>query len=366
MNIFALGIEIFTVQRLREAGYSVIQVSMLPDSESLGENILLFSSSAVPFHQVPDIRKKFPKARLIFHERSKGLRTYAHIHALCLQHDVTFLPAQATPEMVLDALRSLTDEQRDIVFPKVVGFFATGAGVGCTSVAFKFAKAAAALAATAGGTLKCLFLGLNLFDPSWREGRPPTSLDLWRPRISGRVLQQSDFEALPVVSGVRVLPGTFDILAPEEWKEEEIEYLLEASSDFADIVICDFGAIPQSAAYYVGLQRSAIKYLVTRQQHDYRAQQLGKILELLGVSMNEFFLIVNRVDVQHAVTPKSLSQQLGIPLAAEIPVYEKVLDDLPLGKKEQTAMEEQVQSVFAALGFQTQQKKGGLFRFAGS
>lgn len=357
MNIYTYGVDHITMDALRESGYEVIQQVDWPASELVDNEILFVTSQVASTMDIPSLRERYPDAIILYQSMSKGLRSFFHLHALCEQHDIIFHSPHSTPEIIIDSIKKLFQQERTIANHKLVGFFGSAAGVGNTTVAHTFAKRLA----VAKPELKIVFLGLNLYDPGWDQ-RPETSLDLWKPRITGRILQDSDFERLPVIDGIRILPGNYDPLSVEDYYDEEIEYLLESASDYADIIIADFGAIPQSAAWFVGVQRAAYRYFVAKQAHGYKSAQLLKLIEHLGVSTSELSLIVNHYDTQDAVTARSLSQQLGVPLLAEYPTYERFHDlFLPLGKKEQTQLDDHVRAILVSMGLEQPKRRGRLF-----
>lgn len=278
------------------------------------------------------------------------MRGYQPIHLLCQKFGIHFTPPRSTAATIIDKIRSILDEEVDRP-NNIIGFFGTGAGVGCTSIAKIMSKSIAA----AGH--KVILLGLNLYEPGFDQ-KPQTSLDQLRPRITSKILQESDFELIKQ-NGYFYLPGNHDFLSAQDYQEEEIEYLLEQASKYADVVLCDFGSIPESAAWYVGIQKSAIRLFITHPKHNYRLPALMEVANQLDLYPHDFQLIINRATESAIVNSKNLSQTVGSHILFELPQYEGFPENLPLSKREQQMVEEKAKMLLTAIDIvEVTQKKG--------
>lgn len=356
MKIFTYGIEQLTVNALKSEGYHVIVQNRLPDVEQVEGHLMIVSSSQLSVDQLQETRMKYKHTTFLYHYLKKGVRGYKPIHMLCESLNVHFISPMATAKTFLDKIRLLLEEE-SISDNRIIGFFGSGPGIGCTSVAATFSKKMAA----AGK--KVIMLGLNLYDPGWNL-KTNVSLDQWRPKITGKIIQNEDFARLLDKEGFPYLPGNFDYIAAMDYQESEIEYLLQKAKEHADIVIADFGSIPQSAAWYVGMQWSEIRYYVAHTKHHTRLKELLSLTSHLDLYPSDFNLVINQSSEHDIMSPKTFQQDLGIPQLIEIPKVETQAMQLSLllGKKDQQHIEQHVEYILAAFGMKAEEeKKRGLF-----
>jgi hypothetical protein len=357
VKVFTYGVDQLTVNLLKESDYDVIPQTKLPDAEVVESSAIIVTSEVVPVGKLTEFSEKFQGNTILYHYMVKGIRGYQQVHATCERLGVHFLSPRATSKTYLDKLLSISETDLDIQIGNLIGFFGSGPGVGCTRSAATFAKRIAQTGK------KVMMLGLDLYDPGY-DGNPTVSLDKWRPRITGRILQDNDFDHLLTKESFSYLPGNYDYIGIQDYQEDEIEYLLEKAQSVKgiDVVIADLGSIPESAAWYVGLQKSNIRIFVTHPSHHYRIDQIFEVCRHLDVFPTDFSMVVNRSDVSHILTPKSLSQEIGMDLMIEFPHIEKQQQlTLGLGKRELQLLDAQVNHILAALGIKDEPaKKRGL------
>lgn len=327
MDIFALGLHTLIISELKELGIKVVTLHTLPDPKMIGDQCLIVTSEAVDPNQLSDIRQKYPMSTIMYQHLNVSVRGYQHIQAICLQDNIHFLSPRATKHTILDKLKMINSGPESQ--GNIIGLFGSGHGVGVTTIGHTLAKYISAQ------SKKVVYLGLDLFDPGYSYSyKPKISLDQLRSRLKGKVLKNEDFESLMKLDGYYYLPGNFDFLAPSDYQEEEIEELLYKASGFADVVIADFGSVLESAAYYVGTQRSNIRFFVTHYSHEYRLSQIMQALNHLDINANDFMMIVNRSDVNDTIPPKRLAGLHGMLFGHDFPYYPSINTHLPLGRKD--------------------------------
>ncbi|ETT61290.1 hypothetical protein BSK66_27710 [Paenibacillus odorifer] len=353
-NIYTLGIDQITLNELRNAEYTTVPQNELPDPEQVKDSVLLLTSDIVRVEKINEIRDRYKFIPILYWYKKKGVRGYQSVHLRCQEHQITFIPPRTTPKGIIDIIRIIQDEEIE-VYGNTIGFFGTAPGVGCTVVAKAFAKRFAA----AGK--KVIYLGLDLYDPG-HDHKPAISLDVLRPRITGKILQTGDLEDFLKHDGYYYLPGNFDYLSAQDYQEEEIEYLLEWCGKQADIVVADFGSFPESAAWYVGIQKSVLRYVVTHMRHDYRLTQLMDLASHIHLTPNQFQLIINRANILDGVVSlKQLAMAAGAEVFTEFPLYPNFPDELQPGRREQTILDEKIQSILISMGLEERTKKKGIF-----
>lgn len=354
MKIFTFGLDNINIQHLKDAGYEVVTQNILPDNSQVGKSLLIFTAERVSPNQLSEISTTFPEASLLYWFQSKKLRQLESVYLICESNGIFFLPPRTTTDGFIEKVRYVLEE--DVVRrSRLIGFFGSGPGIGCTSIAKTLAKRMALT------NKKVILLGLDLYDPGHLESAS-ISLDRLRSRITGRMLYEKDFDGFIKQDGYSYLPGNFDFLSAQDYTEDEIEYLLEECQKHADVVLCDFGSIPESAAWYVGMQRSAIRLIVTHPKHAHRLLDILELAKHMDLQAFDFQLIINRNNISDAVTSRSLALQTGSEVILELSHYEGMPDSLPLGKKELQAVDEKVKALLVSIGLNEQiRKKGGLF-----
>ncbi|WP_150265721.1 hypothetical protein [Paenibacillus tepidiphilus] len=354
MKLFSLGLDQLTVNEIKLAGYTVITQNVLPDPQQTEGHLLMVTSDRVSVADLHGLRQSYPETSLLFVYLQKGVRGYQAVHMLCESLGIWFVPPRATSSAILDKLRCILEDEY-AQRRNIVGFFGSGPGIGCTSMARLFARRIAA----AG--LRVIVLGLNVYDPGY-DRRTPVSLDKLRPRLTGKMLHAVDIERFVKVEGYLYLPGNCDYLSAQDYQEEEIEYLLSVAGEHADVVIADFGSIPESAAWYVGMQQSALHLLVSHPKHEYRLQSLLELAGHLDLAPRDFQLLINRSNVDEITSPKNMAQRFGCELLLELPYYQPFMDSMPLGKKELQQVDDKVHAMLVSLGLAQEVRKKGIFQ----
>lgn len=358
-TIYVYGVEQLWVPKLREV-YDVVVQREKPSADLVKDQVLILTSDQVPPEQLYDLRQEFQDAIILYHYKISGLRGFLHVQAAAEAHGIHFLSPRATVDTLLQKLSMIFEMDTDAV-ARIVGFFGSGMGVGVTSVAATYA------ANMASKGKKVILLGLDFYHPGWYK-RPSVSLDIWQPKLTGKVLQASDFDSLIVhETGFRYLPGNYDILSIQQYREDEMEFIIEKACEAADVVVLDCGSIPESAGWYVGVQRSTIRFFVTHPAHYFTIRPIMDVLRHLDIQPGEFQLILNKSNAEGGyLTVSDLIQEYKLlPSGIELPVFTKKLDEivLPLGKKDLHSISQSVDGILKAFGLEVQEsKKGGLFR----
>lgn len=354
MKIFSLGMDQLTINELKLAGFTVTAQSVLPEPAHAGGHLLMVTSEQVPIPGLSELRRRYPDSLIVYMYLQKGVRGYQAIHMQCESLGICFMPPRSTSSAIIDKLRYILEDERK-ESGNLVGFFGSGSGIGCTSVAKLFARRIAA------SGLRVIVLGLDLYDPGY-DRKPAVSLDKLRPRITGKMLHDLDFDGLVRQDGYSYLPGNFDYLSVQDYQEEEIEYLLARASDNADVVVADFGSIPESAAWYVGMQKSVLRMIVTHPRHEYRLQSLLELAGHMDLQPQDFQWIINRSNVEELTSSKNLALRFGSEILLELPYYQPFLESLPLGKKELQHVDDKVHALLVSLGMALEVRKKGIFQ----
>ncbi|AKG33682.1 P-loop NTPase family protein [Paenibacillus durus] len=353
MKIFSLGLDQLTINDIRQAGYTVVMQTSLPDPQQTAGHMLIAASGQAGVSELRGLREKYPDTIILYFYMEHGVRGYHGIHLTCEELGVYFLPPRSTSSAIIEKIRLILKEDGD-ERSNVVGVLGSGPGIGCTSVAGLLAGRIAA----AGR--RVILLGMNVYDPGY-DRKAAISLDRLRPKLTGNRLHDVDFDQLIMQDGYRYLPGNFDYLSAQDYQENEMEYLLDRASDNADIVIADLGSVPESAAWYTGMRKSALRLLVTHAKHEHRLESLMDLAGHMDLTPQDFKLILNRSGLEENVSPKSMALRFGTEIFLNIPYYPQISATLPLGKKDLAQADEKVRGLLSVFGFEPEIKKKGMF-----
>ncbi|MBY9080949.1 hypothetical protein KIH86_12570 [Paenibacillus sp. HN-1] len=355
MKIFSVGLDQLTVNEIRQSGYQVVMQNVFPDSAQGADNMLIITNSEVGGLQLREFRGQYPGWTILYVYTERGARGARSVHMTCQELGIHFLPPRSNGSAVVEKIRLVLMEDQDDR-SNVIAVLGSGPGVGCTSVAGMLAGRMAA----AGR--RVLLLGMNVYDPGY-DRKPAISLDRIRSKLSGSRLSAEDFGQWIVQDGYTYLPGNCDYLGAQDYRESEMEYLLARASEHADIVIADLGAIPESAAWYTGMRKSALHLLVAHPRHESRVEALLELAGHMDLEPEDFKFVVNRSGQGEAVSPKSLALRFGAELLLELPQYAQVSSGrLPLGKKELAQADEKVRVMLSSFGFAPEVRKKGIYR----
>lgn len=353
LKVFSLGVDQLTINDIKNAGFIVITQSVLPDPSQAEGHMLMVTSDRVSVQELQELRRNYPGWAILYLYLQKGTRGYHAVHMQCESLDIFFIPPRFTSSVVIEKLRFILEDEGE-GRSNLVGFFGSGPGIGCTSVAKLFARRIAAKGH------RVLVLGLDLYDPGY-DRKASISLDRLRPKLTGKMIQDEDFEQFIKQEGYLYLPGNYDYLSAQDYQEDEVEYILGRAGANADVVIADFGSIPESAAWYVGMHKSALRMMVTHPKHEYRLQPLLELTGHMDLHPYDFQLIINRSNVEEISSPKHLAQKYGTEILLELPYYQPFQESLPLGKKELQQVDDRVHSLLVSMNLASETKKKGVF-----
>ncbi len=348
MKVFAQGVDPIWISLLREHKYDAIHCRVLPDD--IAQNVIMVTSKEYSMEGITLLRGKYPENEIVYAWLDQGISGWHTPAALCVSHRIRFLRPGIGKESFLEQMNAWfrsNDKSKNLI-----GVFGTMAGVGVTRIA-------ATLSHMIATEKKVIMLGLNLYNAGW-EGDSTISIDRWRQRMIAHVLQPEDLSHLVKVNGFKYLPGNEDLLSILDYEENEIEHLLQVVEKEADVIIADFGSIPESAAWLCGLQQSAIRIMVTQPSHTRRLSSLMRISSDLGIPSEHWHVVSNRAGSDE-VSLKTIAQAHTMQPLFAMP-YKGSTNQLvlPNSDKEMESLKKSCQPILAAFGMNPTPKKGWL------
>lgn len=282
---------------MRSRGFECITYQSIPDPSIVGSDVFMFSYNALPEPKdLYSLRESYPDSEMICYYNERSIAGYHTLAIKSNENNIKFLRPGIGIESLLDLL-SLWFSDAVIQNKPLIGVFSALPGAGATTVAALLAK-----------QLEAVLLGLNLFNPGWNK--PSLTLDQIRIRLSQRTFNMGDLKKAVEVSGFTYLPGNADPLISMDFTEDEIEFLIDTISS-EKYVVGDFGAIPHSAAWAVGVQRSSIRIMVAHPDHELQLQRMMQLSTDLGIEPKHWFLIGNKLRSDD-LPIQSLARSLGM------------------------------------------------------
>ena len=244
--------------------------------------------------------------------------------ALCKQHGIKPIHPRLTISQIIQRILGIASKARGL--RNVCAVLGTHPQVGVTTVALNLAKK---IAESSEQTV-CV-LGLNQFNPGtvFVENYVGNTFDeMYAAIVDNRQsIKPSDLLNYMHFDDGRkfhYLAGNQDFTKRGYFKSEVIEQVISAASEQFDIVILDIGFSPCNNVTLQGLIKSEVKLLVGNQQSvssKMWSQMNSDILRLLGITADEFLLLVNRYQLDLPIDSKALQNIMEVPVIATFPDF---------------------------------------------
>lgn len=244
--------------------------------------------------------------------------------ALCKQHGIKPIHPRQTNSQIIQRVLGITSKSRGL--RNVCAVLGTHPQVGTTTIALNLAKKL-----TENDEHTVCVLGLNQYNPgiTFVENYVGNTFDeMYASIVDNRQgIKPGDLVNYMHYDDERkfhYLAGNQDFTKRGYFKSEEVEHVITAAAEQFDIVILDVGFSPCSNVTLQGLIKSEVKLLVGNQQ-PVSAKQWGQmnndILRLLGITTDEFLLVVNRYNLDLPVDSKALQNIMEVPVIETIPDF---------------------------------------------
>lgn len=244
--------------------------------------------------------------------------------ALCKQNGIKPIHPRQTNAQIIQRILGIVSKNRSL--RNVCAVLGTHPQVGTTSVALNLAKK---LSESSDHTV-CV-LGLNQFNPgtTFFENYVGNTFDeMYASIVDNRQsIKASDLVKYMHFDEERkfhYLAGNQDFTKRGYFKSDEIEHVIKAAAEQFDVVILDVGFSPCNNVTLQGLIKAEVKLLVANQQPisaKMWSQMNNDILRLLGITADEFLLIVNRYTLDLPTDAKALQGLMEVPVIATVPEF---------------------------------------------
>ncbi|WP_036723273.1 hypothetical protein, partial [Paenibacillus forsythiae] len=128
MKIFSLGLDQLTINDIRQAGYTVVMQTALPDPQQMAGHMLIAASGQAEVSELRGLREKYPDTIILYFYLERGVRGYHGIHLTCEELGIHFLPPRSTSSAIIEKIRLILKEDGD-ERGNVIGVLGSGPGI---------------------------------------------------------------------------------------------------------------------------------------------------------------------------------------------------------------------------------------------
>lgn len=291
------------------------------DLSDLNADCLVISDEYLPYDQINDL--SFNQNQTVFYllQNQYEVGLERNIKAICDTKNIYLISPRLTVNQVhKEILNTFTKQTSDI--SKVITFFAPISNIGTTSTVLSVAKALQEQT-----TAKIGVLLLNAWDQgTYQMEYNGRYLDEIKGRLANKAITNKDefYSLFHMISKEQlyVLGGNRYSKLERLFTVNEINYLIELSKKYFDIVLIDSGNHFDNANMVQALYEADMKFVIVNQQQKslIRFNQIyDEILYPLGYKKEDFLLIINRyIDTPQYLNAKGISQFINVPILSTI------------------------------------------------
>lgn len=291
------------------------------DLSDLNADCLVISDEYLPYDQINDL--SFNQNQTVFYllQNQYEVGLERNIKAICDTKNIYLVSPRLTVNQVhKEILNTFTKQTSEI--SKVITFFAPISNIGTTSTVLSVAKALQEQTAAKIGVLL-----LNAWDQgTYQMEYKGRYLDEIKGRLANKAITNKDefYSLFHMISKEQlyVLGGNRYSKLERLFTVNEINYLIELSKKYFDIVLIDSGNHFDNANMVQALYEADMKFVIVNQQQKslIRFNQIyDEILYPLGYKKEDFLLIINRyIDTPQYLNAKGISQFINVPVLSTI------------------------------------------------
>lgn len=291
------------------------------DLSDLNADCLVISDEYLPYDQINDL--SFNQNQTVFYllQNQYEVGLERNIKAICDTKNIYLVSPRLTVNQVYkEILNTFTKQTSEI--SKVITFFAPISNIGTTSTVLSVAKALQEQTAAKIGVLL-----LNAWDQgTYQMEYKGRYLDEIKGRLANKAITNKDefYSLFHMISKEQlyVLGGNRYSKLERLFTVNEINYLIELSKKYFDIVLIDSGNHFDNANMVQALYEADMKFVIVNQQQKslIRFNQIyDEILYPLGYKKEDFLLIINRyIDTPQYLNAKGISQFINVPVLSTI------------------------------------------------
>jgi hypothetical protein len=308
MKLYLCGVDQLVAHYMKEKfSGEVITSPTMPLESQVQDNLILVTEGVLKPDQINELKEKYPDAEIFYYYNKKGAKNYLIVHGLCEREGIHFIPAHYTHDMILHTIQEAIgqEQERESQIITVHGAL-PGAGTSLYSEAIAFS-----IGEQTKQEVKPLYINLNLYNPG-RSPKGGKSLDQIKSSLLGGYLTADELKDAVIDKGnYYYLSGNKRLLQALYYQEREIELLLDIATKEFPLVIADLGSIPETAAWLVGIEKSSLRFIVTKQEEHYleTVEEVLRLTKTMNLTREDYLLVLNEYEEHEDLHGKNQIQQ---------------------------------------------------------
>lgn len=291
------------------------------DMNDLDGDCIVISDEYLPYMEINNFTFKNEQTIFYLLNNQYEAGVERNIKAICDSKNINLISSRLTVSQIAKTIiNTFNDNVNEI--SKVIAFFSPVSNIGTTSTTLSVAKALQEQT-----TAKIGVLLINAWDQgTYQLEYQGRYLDEIKGRLANKAISNKE-EFLSMFHMIEkeqlyILGGNRFTKLERLFTIEEINYLIELSKKYFDIILIDSGSHFDNAIMVQALYESDMKFVVLNQQQKtlIRFNQIyDEILYPLGYKKEGFLGIVNRyVDKAQYLNVKNISEFIDVPILTTI------------------------------------------------
>ncbi|MEQ2529095.1 hypothetical protein WMO40_20685 [Bacillaceae bacterium CLA-AA-H227] len=320
MKLQVLSADELLISRIKERNLFE-QVVSIHSLDNVTEDYLLISDSFISYEELSNI--DLQKAEKVFYmlQNHYDPDLEKTVKALCESRDIVLVPSRLVATQIIELIEKELNPLKKKT-SNVFSFFSTIGNIGTTTTCLSVSKH---LQENSKAKIGVLLLN------AWDDGTDQLDyrgsyLHEIKTKLSSQLLNNEDeFLSLfhmEVKDSLYILGGNKSTRMERLYKKEEVNYLIELSKNYFDIVLIDCGCHFDNALMVQALAESDLRFLIMNQQTKAIKkfnQIFNDVLYPIGYKKSDFLMVINYYqDELGLISSKEINKEIGIPMLTMI------------------------------------------------
>jgi len=283
--------------------------------DELTDDCIIISDEFLPYKDLQDLKLNENQTAFYMIQSQYGQRLEKSIKILCDSKGIILIPPRLTVNQIVQIIRKNFNES---LFEKsnVVAFLSTVSNIGTTSTCLSVARSLEENTKAKVGVLL-----LNAWDHgTYQLSYKGEYLDDLKVKLHNQVINSKEeflsYFHMEKENQLYFLGGNRYTKIERLYTKEEINYLINLSKKYFDVVLLDLGSHFDNALMVQGLHESDMRFLIVNQQPKTINRfnlVYDEILYPLNYKKEDFLTVINQFkDKAQLSTPKSIANELDM------------------------------------------------------
>ncbi|WP_019156872.1 P-loop NTPase family protein [Robertmurraya massiliosenegalensis] len=320
MKLQVLSADEILISKIKEKNLFE-QVVTIHSLDKVTEDYLLISDTLLSYDELSNLDLQKTKKTFYMLQNHYEPNLERIVKAFCESRDIVLVPSRLVADQIIEVIEKTINPLK-YNSSNVFCFLSSIGNVGTTTTCLSVAKHLASHSKDKIGVLL-----LN----AWDDGTDQLDyrgsyLHEIKTRLASQLLSNQD-EFLSLFHMVEkdslyVLGGNKNTRMERLFKKEEVNYLIELSKEYFDIVLIDCGCHFDNALMVQSLTESDLRFLIVNQQNKAIKkfnQFYDDVLYPIGYKKSDFLMVINNYhDDFGLMNSKEINKEIGVPMLTTI------------------------------------------------